>query len=95
VSKRLHPLLTEARTSIDAYSVRRAPHGFNLWRFRRWDHAEPGWRLVDQVRTRGDAEDALLERLGLKPSSERAPVYVPAVITPCDPDPGDYYGYGR
>lgn len=82
--------LLNARDSANAYEVKRAPHGFNVWRFRNWVLDPTGYRLVDQVRTRGDAQDAIEERLGLKPSTERQPVCVPAVIRPIEHDEGDW-----
>jgi hypothetical protein len=81
VSRPLHPLIRSALNDGNAYRVKRAPHGFNVWRFRGWERDPKGFRLVDQVRSRGEAEDAILERLGLKDSTERTPVYVPATIT--------------
>jgi hypothetical protein len=85
----VHALLRSALESASAYRVLK-PIGrqhFNVWRFRRWDHPQPGWKLVDQTKTRADAEAAILERLGLEPSVEREPVHVVMAVIPSDCDP--------
>lgn len=88
--KPLPPLILSALNDGNAYRVKRAPHGYNLWRFRGWDRDPKGFRLIDQVKTRAEAEQALLERLGLEPGKERQPVYVPATITSADHGPYDW-----
>lgn len=65
---RVHPLLIQAKHKAEAYRVLKRRDGvLNVWRFKSWDHKDPGWRLVEQVRSRTDAEQTVLQRLGLAP----------------------------
>jgi hypothetical protein len=52
VPRNLDPAILAALRDGNAYRVKRAPHGFNIWRFRGWDRDPKGFRLVDQVRSR-------------------------------------------
>jgi hypothetical protein len=96
VRRQLPVEILSALATGNAYRVLPVSHGrhFNVWRFRRWDQpVEPGWKLVDQVRTREAAEDVILQRLGMEPVSEvpAKPVCVPAVIRPV-PEDDEYHG---